>query len=316
MARKLTRAARPAAAVLNRTAMLVVALFAVMLAMALLPGNGVRALLGRDATEDQVRLREQELGLDRPVVVRFWEWLSGLVRGDFGTTLRGEPVSDLLAAKVPNTLILTGAALLVTVVAATLLAVYWTSGDRPVFGRIASVGSIVVIALPEFVVATVAVLVFALALDVLPAVTVQDSSGAPRDPSMYILPVIALALPQIGWNTRVFVAAIREARAVPYVHSAELDGVGEAALFLRYIAPRALPTMIASLATTVGMIVGGSVVVESLFNFPGVGAVVAGSVSTRDVNVVAAVVACTGVVILLMLLVADATRAWAKARAE
>ncbi|MFN3006380.1 ABC transporter permease [Mycolicibacterium wolinskyi] len=316
MARNLARAARPAAALLNRTAMLVVALFAVMLAMALLPGNGVRALLGRDATETQVRAREAELGLDRPVVVRFWEWLSGLVRGDFGTTLRGEPVGDLLAAKVPNSLVLTGVALLVTVVVATLLAVYWTSGERPVFRRIASVGTIVVIALPEFVVATIAILVFALALDVLPAATVQDSAGAPRDPSMYILPVIALALPQIGWNTRVFVAAIREARSLPYVHAAELDGVGEAALFVRYIAPRALPTMIASLATTVGMIVGGSVVVESLFNFPGVGAVVAGSVNTRDVNVVAAVVACTGVVILLMLLLADATRAWAKARAE
>lgn len=294
--------------------MLVVALFAVVLAMALLPGNGVRSLLGRDATEEQVHAQERELGLDRPVVARFWEWLSGLLRGDFGTTLRGEPVGDLLAAKAPNSLLLTGAALLVTIVVATSLAVWWTSGDRPVFGRIASVTTVAVIALPEFVVATIAVLVFALALDMLPAVTVQSSTGAPRDASMYVLPVLALALPQIGWNARVFVAAIREARAVPYIRAAELDGVGETALFLRYIAPRALPTMIASLATTVGMLVGGAVVVESLFNFPGFGAVVAGSVGTRDVNVVAAVVACTGVVILSMLLVADAVRAWAKAR--
>ncbi|WP_286211950.1 ABC transporter permease [Mycolicibacterium mageritense] len=314
MDRIVKRGGRMAADLLNRVAMLLVVLFGVTAAMALLPGNGVRAVLGRDATEAEVHARTQELGLDRAVPFRFWEWLSGLAQGDFGTTLRGEPVGALLAAKLPNSLILMGVSMLVTVVGASALAVWWSSGGPPGVQRVLSVATIVVIALPEFVVATLAILVFALVLDVLPAVTVQDSFGAPRNASMYVLPVVALALPQIAWNARVFVAAIDEARATPHVHAAEVDGVGETALFLRYIVPRALPTMIASLATTVGMIVGGSVVVESLFNFPGVGAVLAGSVGTRDVNVVAAVVAGTGVVILVLLFVADVVRDWSRAR--
>lgn len=292
--------------------MLVVALLAVVAAMALLPGNGVRALLGRDASASEITAYVTERGLDRPVLERFSAWFGGLVRGDFGQTLRGESVNALLATRVPNTLALAVPALLLTFVLSIGLAVWWTSGDRPLVGRIASVGTTVVIALPEFVVATLAVLVFALTLDVLPAVTMQDADGRPASLSMYILPIASLAVPQIAWNSRVFAAALREARSLPYVRAAEIDGVGETTLFLRYILRRTLPTMIASLATTVGMIVGGSVVVESLFNYPGVGALVAASVGSRDVNVVAAVVASTGVVIVTMLLVADAVRAWTR----
>lgn len=306
---------RVAAGTVSRLAMLLVALFAVVVAMALLPGNGVRALLGRDATEADVSAHVHRLGLDRPLTDRFAEWFGGLLRADFGQTLRGESVNALLANRLPNTLALAVPALVLTFVVSALVAVWWSSGRRPAFGKFASVATIVVIALPEFVVATLAVLVFALTLDVLPAVTMQNSAGAPQNLSMYVLPILSLAVPQIGWNTRVFAAAIQEARALPYIHAAELDGVGETALFVRYILPRAAPTMVASLATSVGMVVGGAVVVESLFNFPGVGALVAASVGTRDINVVAAVVACTGVVILLLLLAADGLRSWTRLRA-
>lgn len=315
MDRLLTRAVHVAGVLVSRVVMLIAALFAVVSGISLLPGNGVRALLGRDASAASVTERERELGLDQPIPVRFWDWLIELLQGNFGTTLRGEPIGELLAAKLPNTLVLTGAALLVTVAASTALALWWTSSPRWQIRRAVSVGTIVVAALPEFVVAALAVLIFSLTLDVLPAVTVQNAAGAPHHPTMYVLPVIALALPQIGWNTRVFAATIREVRALPFVHAAVVEGIRESTLFFRYIAPRTLPTMVASLATTVGMIVGGSVVVESVFNFPGVGALVAGSVAARDVNVVAAAVACTGVVILALLLVADAVRAWSRARA-
>lgn len=307
-------ALRVATGTLSRLAMLLVALFAVVVAMALLPGNGVRALLGRDATEADVAAHIHRLGLDRPLVDRFTEWLGGLLRADFGQTLRGESVNALLTNRLPNTLALAIPALVLTFVVSSLVAMWLTGNRRPACGRVASVATIVVIALPEFVVATLAVLVLALTLDALPAVTMQNASGAPQNLSMYVLPVLSLSIPQIGWNTRVFAAAIREARSLPYVHAAELDGVGEATLFVRYVLPRAAPTMIASLATSVGMVVGGAVVVESLFNFPGVGALVAASVGNRDINVVAAVVACTGAVILVMLLAADGVRSWTRAR--
>jgi peptide/nickel transport system permease protein len=311
----LNPAVRVARVLVGRVVMLIAALFVVVWGISLLPGNGVRALLGRDASAAAVTAREHELGLDQPIPMRFWDWLTELLRGNFGTTLRGEPIGAVLAAKLPNTLVLTGGALLITVVTSTALALWWTSNPRRQVRRAVSVGTIVIAALPEFVVAALTVLIFALTLDVLPAVTVQNAAGAPRDSTMYVLPVIALALPQIGWNTRVFAANIREARALPFVRAATVEGIRESTLFFRYIAPRTLPTMVASLATTVGMIVGGSVVVESVFNFPGVGAVVAGSVAARDVNMVAAVVACTGVVILALLLLADAARAWSRARA-
>ncbi|RJO75876.1 ABC transporter permease [Nocardia panacis] len=295
---------------IRRIGLLIALLATVFLVVDLLPGNTARAILGRDATPEQIAAKERELGLDRPVAARFWHWISGVATGDFGHTARGRSINELLAAKFPPTLLLGGLALAVTVLASLGLGAWWAARGGSALGRILQPATTVAVAIPEFVLATLLILVFALGLGWLPAVTITGRSGFPVHPEMVVLPVLALALPQIGWNTRVVRAALADAARAPHVESAALDGLSTRVVLLRHVLPFALPTIVASYATTVGVLLGGSLVVETLFNYPGLGAVLAGSVADRDTSVVAAVVAVSGTVIMVMLALADGIRAW------
>ncbi|MEV5834003.1 ABC transporter permease [Nocardia sp. NPDC052112] len=295
---------------IRRVVLLVALLATVFAAVDLLPGNAARVVLGRDATADQVAAKEHELGLDHPLPVRFLEWISGVATGDFGRTARGRSINELLADKFPPTLLLGGLAFLVTVVASLLLGGWW-AGRRGLASRFLQPTTAAATAIPEFVIATLLILVFSLALGWLPAVTITGRSGFPAAPDMLVLPVLALAIPQIGWNTRVVRAALLDSARSPHVESAVLDGLSTILVLIRHVLPFALPTIVASFATTVGMLLGGALVVETIFNYPGLGAVLAGSVADRDTSLIAAVVALTGVVIMAMLALADGIRAWA-----
>ncbi|BDT95846.1 ABC transporter permease [Nocardia sputorum] len=295
---------------LRRVILLVTLLACVFVAVDLLPGSTAHAVLGREAAPEQIAAKERELGLDRPLAVRFWQWISGVATGDFGRTARGRPVNDLLVEKFPPTLLLGGLALAVTVLASLALGAWWATRPGSVAARVLQPTTTTAVAVPEFVIATVLILVFALALGWLPAVTITGRSGMPAGPEMLVLPVFALALPQIGWNTRVVRAALSDAALAPHVESAVLDGLSSRTVLVRHVLPFALPTIVASFATTVGMLLGGALVVETVFNYPGLGAVLAGSVADRDTSVVAAVVALSGVVIMVVLAVADGIRTW------
>jgi peptide/nickel transport system permease protein len=280
-------------------------------AVDLLPGSTARAVLGRDATADRMAAKEHELGLDRPLPVRFFDWISGVATGDFGTTARGRSINELLADKFPPTLLLGGIAFVVTVIGSLLLGSWWAARQGSRWTWPLQPATTSAAAIPEFVLATLLILVFSLGAGWLPAVTITGRSGFPTSPDMLILPVLALAIPQIGWNTRVVRAALLDAGRAPHVESAVLDGLSTTAVLTRHTLPFALPTIVASFATTVGMLLGGALVVETIFNYPGLGAVLAGSVADRDTSLIAAVVALTGVVIMVMLAVADGIRAWA-----
>lgn len=301
---------RVTAVIAQRVLLLLLVLALVFVAVDLLPGSAVKSALGRDATADQIAAREQALGLDRALPVRFAIWLKGLLTGDLGTTVRGTPITDILSAKFPNTLLLGGLALVVTIAAAIVGGAVWAMRPRGVAARVLSPATTMVIAVPEFVIATLLVFALSLGTGWFPAVTITNTAGAPADASMLVLPVLALAIPQSGWNIRVARAALDEASLAPHVHAAELDGLPRRHILLRHILPIALPTIATSLATSVGMLLGGALVVETIFNYPGIGSVLAGSVADRDAALVASVVALTGTAITLVLLAADLLRAW------
>ncbi|MEU7631418.1 ABC transporter permease [Nocardia sp. NPDC049220] len=295
---------------LRRAALLIMLLAAVFVAVDLLPGDTARAVLGREAAPEQIAAKEHELGLDRALPMRFWRWIAGVATGDFGRTARGRPVDELLVDKFPPTLLLGGIALVLTVIVSVPLGTWWAARQGAASTRLLQPATTMAVAIPEFVLATVLILVFALGLGWLPAVTITGRAGFPTGPDMLVLPVLALAMPQIGWNTRVVRAALADAAQAPHVETAVLDGLSARVVLARHVLPFALPTIVTSFATTVGMLLGGSLVVETVFNYPGLGAVLAGSVADRDTSVVAAVVTLSGVIILGMLAVADGIRAW------
>ncbi|MEU7179676.1 MULTISPECIES: ABC transporter permease [Streptomyces] len=304
-----TLAARVAAVLAKRLVMLLVLLAVVFAAIELLPGDAASATSERGEGTAGLAARRHLLGLDRPVWERFRDWITALPTGDLGTSARGQHVTDLLAAPLPNTLLLGGTAFVLTVLGALALGIWAAARPRGAVDRIVDLTSTAAFALPEFVVSIGLLLVLSLWTGWLPAATVTGADGAPATWTMLVMPVLALAVPQTGWNTRIVRAALADQAAAPHVEAARLDGLSTSRVLLRHALPGAWPAIATGVATSTGMLLGGAVVVETLFNYPGIGTVLAGAVADRDTPVIAGVVACAAAVITVVLLLADLVRA-------
>lgn len=300
--------------VASKVALLVVLLATVFVVVDLLPGDAARATVDRGAGTADVAARRAQLGLDAPVLERFARWMLALPSGDFGVTARGEAVSGVVWRYLPNTLLLGVIALVVTVMFALGLGLLAAARPGGALDRVVSWSSTLALAIPEFVVASVLVLVLALWAGWLPAVTITTFTGGVATAGSMVIPVLALAIPQIGWNTRVIRAALADESRAPHVEAAVLDGLPTRTVLTRHVLPGALPAIAAGVATSTGMLLGGAVVVETTLNYPGIGTVLSGAVLDRDTPLVAAVVATTGAVILCVLVTADLIRAWAARR--
>ncbi|MEV5595444.1 ABC transporter permease [Streptomyces sp. NPDC052496] len=302
-------AARMAAVLAKRLLMLVVLLALVFAAIELLPGDAATATSERGESAADLAARRHLLGLDRPVWERFGDWITALPTGDLGTSARGERVGDLLAAPLPNTVLLGSTAFVLTVLGALALGLGAAARPKGLVDRVVDLTSTAAFALPEFVVAVGLLLVLSLWTGRLPATTVTGADGAPADWTMLVMPVLALTVPQTGWNTRIVRGALADQAATPHVEAARLDGLPTRQVLLRHALPGAWPAIATGVATSTGMLLGGTVVVETLFNYPGIGTVLAGAVADRDTPVVAAVVACSAALITVVLLLADLVRA-------
>ena len=299
------------AGLITRRAGLLFALLAIVfIAVEILPGDAASSTVDRGASAAAVAARRAELGLDQPVAVRFLRWMLALPTGDLGVSARGEQVSGIVVRHFPNTLLLAGLAMVVTILMAITLGGIAAIRPGSRLDRLISTSATMVIALPEFVVAGLLVLVFALWFRLLPAVTVTSFDGGIA-PEMLVMPVLALAVPQIGWNSRIVRGALLDEARAPHVESAVIDGLPTHQVMLRHVLPGALPTIAAGAATSVGVLLGGAVVVETIFNYPGIGSILAGAVGDRDAPLVAAVVAAAGTAIAVVLLASDLVRAWA-----
>ncbi len=293
---------------LNRAVLLAVLLALVFGTVELLPGDAATATSERGESAADLAERRELLGLDRPVLERFWDWMTGLPTGDLGTSARGEKVTDLLSSAFPNTLLLGGIALLLTALVSLALGCWAALRPGGRLDRAVSGTATAVLALPEFVVAVALVLVLSLWTGWLPAVTLTGADGSPASWDMLVLPALALTIPQAGWNIRIVRAALADEARAPHVETAVLDGLPPHRVLTHHVLPGALPAIAAGLATSTGMLLGGAVVVETIFNYPGIGSVLASAVSDRDSPVIAGVTALSGAVITGVLLLADLVR--------
>ncbi|MFJ8133305.1 ABC transporter permease [Streptomyces hydrogenans] len=307
-----TRAARLALAVAGtagrRILMLLALLALVFAAVEVLPGDAATASAERGESATDLAERRRLLGLDRPVWERFADWMAALPTGDLGTSARGQKVTELLADPLPNTLTLALTAFALTVICSLLLGCWAAARPGRPTDRLISHTSTAAFAVPEFVVSAALLVVLSLWTGWLPAVTVTGGDGRPATWTMLIMPVLALVIPQTGWNTRVVRGALADQAHAPHVEAAHLDGLPLSQVLLRHQLPGAVPAIATGLATSTGMLFGGAVVVETLFNYPGIGSVLAGAVAARDTPLIAGVVICAGAVISLVLLAADLIR--------
>ncbi|GAA4975446.1 ABC transporter permease [Streptomyces hyderabadensis] len=279
---------------------------AVFAATAVLPGDAVSAVAGVDASAAQRAEVRADLGLDRPAAERYAAWAADALRGDLGRGFVGErPVADVLATRLPNSLLLAELTLAVTAPLAALLGL-WTGMRGGGADRVVSASAQILAAVPEFVVAALLVAVLAVWLEVLPRVSVIPLGGTPLDvPHALVLPVLTLSTVGLAVATRLLRASVADTAATPYCEAARLNGVRGVRLAVRHITPNAAGPAVQALTLTTGALVGSAVVVENVFDYPGIGRELQLAVAARDVPMVQGIATALVAVMLAVLLLGD-----------
>jgi len=260
--------------------------FAAVLA---LPGDAATAILGKEATPDRVAALRDQLNLNDSVVSQYFQWLGGLLTGDLGTSAATqEPVSDLLSARVGNSVFLVLVASLVAIPLSLFIGV-WTAmhRDRPA-DHITSTATLVLAALPEFVIGIALVLLFATSVfHWLPAVSLlPPGTHAWEDPEVVVLPAATLVLAVTPYISRIMRGSMVEVLESEYVTMARLKGLPERTVIWRHAVPNAIVPAIQVTALQLAWMAGGVVVVEFVFQYPGIGAALVDAVALRDMPVV------------------------------
>ncbi|MEU3183949.1 ABC transporter permease [Streptomyces sp. NPDC006923] len=286
--------------------LLVVLSAAIFAATAVLPGDAVSAVAGVDASPAERAEVRAELGLDRPAAERYGAWVSGAVRGDLGTGFVGHrAVRDVLTTRLPNSLLLAGLTLAVTAPLAALLGL-WTGLRGGAADRWVSAAAQVAAGIPEFVLASLLITVAAVWLRLLPQVSLVPLGGTPLDvPLALVLPVLTLSAVGLAVATRLFRVSVADVAATPYGESARLNGVRGVRLAVRHILPNAAGPAVQALTLTTGALVGSAVVVESVFDYPGIGRELRLAVAARDIPMVQGIATALAAVMLVILLLGD-----------
>lgn len=279
----------------------------------LLSGDAATAVLGQTATPEAIAQVREVLDLDRPAPERYALWLWGIFHGDLGRSLTvsfgasgdsATPVWEVISQRLVNSATLAGLAAALTIPIAVLLGVLASLRPGRLVDSVISASTLSVIAVPEFVTATVLILVFAISWPVLPAVSIisGESSLGTRATAL-VLPIATLGLASIGHTARMVRGSMIEILESDYVRMARLKGVPERSVIFHHALRNALVPTIQVIALTIAWLAGGIVVVEVVFDYPGIGQGLAQAVSVRDLPVVQAltlVIAGTYVVLNLL----------------
>ncbi len=282
-------------------------------AVEVLPGNAASAVLGRNASPAAVRILSRQMGLDRPASTRYAHWLKGFVHGDLGDSAvaiaqgtNHAPIWHLISGPLKNSAILAAiAALLMIPLSVGLGALAAVRAGRPT-DHLISLGSLAAVSMPEFVVGSLLVAVFFVGLHLLPPVAIVPPGGDPLShPKQLVLPVVTLLFASMAAGIRMVRAGTFEVLQTEYVQTARLNGLPERRVIMRYALRNALAPSVQVLAQNLQYLVGGVIVVEAVFAYPGIGSQLVNAVQNRDVTVVQSVAMLIAVVYVLINLVAD-----------
>ena len=282
---------------------LLIVSFAVFFATSMLPGDTASILLGQAATPEAVAGLRKAMHLDEPAILRFLEWLLGLIRGDLGTSYANNmPVAELIGRRLVATLELAAITTLVSVPLALLLGITSAMLRGSYYDRIVTIISIGVISVPEFMVATLAVLLFAVYLRWLPALSSISEAHTVFDlVKIYAMPVITLTFVISAQMIRMTRAALIETLKTPYVEMALLKGASRGRMVFRHALPNALGPIVNAVALSLSYLVGGVIIVETIFNYPGIAKLMVDAVATRDLPLIqsCAMIFCLGYLMLI-----------------
>ncbi|MFC9998201.1 ABC transporter permease [Nocardia sp. NPDC127526] len=295
-------------------AVLFAASILIFLLLRLVPGDPATTLAGPDATPETIAAIRHQLGLDASIPAQYLTWLQGVLTGDLGRSyVIGGQIADLIGRGLTNTLVLTASALLLAVAVSLLVSVASVLWDKRWLNAIVAAANTVAVSLPVFVTGVLLVLVFAVAIPILPAGGVPpDGFIAHPDIAVQylLLPSICLALPVTAALTRFLTESLRTELRKPYVLTARALGISHREIVTRGALRNALPTMLTVVGIQTGQLLGGAVLVEAAFAWPGIGQLIEQGINRRDYPVVQALLLFSVAVFVAIQLTTDIVHAY------
>ncbi len=286
---------------------LLIVSFVVFGATLLLPGDVAEILLGQAATPEAVAGLREAMHLDSPALIRYGQWLLGMVQGDFGISYANNmPIGDMIGARLANTLRLAAVTTAIAVPLALFLGITMAVYKGSLYDRAVTTTVVSVISVPEFMIATFAVLVFAVWLRWLPALSLaNDVSSFGQLLKVFAMPVITLTCVISAQMIRMTRAAVIESLKMPYVEMALLKGASRSRMVMRHALPNAIGPIANAVALSLSYLLGGVIIVETIFNYPGIAKLMVDAVATRDLPLIqsCAMIFCFG--FLLLITIAD-----------
>ena len=273
----------------------------------MLPGDAAQEILGQSATPQQVEALRHEMGLDRPAVMRYFDWLGSLIAGDPGMSyVANMPVSEIIADRLPKTLKLAGITAVVSVAIALTIGVVSAINRGGRTDRILNVVTLSLVATPEFLVATLGVLLFSVSLLWLPSIALVKADASWGEVLRSLaLPIMSLTSVVVAQMARMTRAAVADQLDRPYVEMARLKGVPFRRIVLFHVMPNAIGPVVNAVALSLSYLFGGALIVETIFNYPGLASLMVNAVTSRDMPLLqsCAMIFCGAY--LAMVLVAD-----------
>ncbi|HRW04371.1 MAG TPA: ABC transporter permease [Caldilineaceae bacterium] len=273
----------------------------------LLPGDAATAYLGRNATPEGLERVRITLGLDRPAPERFLRWAGGMLRGDLGVSLaRQEPINSFLWLRLRNSLLLGITAALVGFPLAIGLGIIAGLTRDRLPDLLLSTVSLIGMSLPEFVTATLLIYLFSIQWRIFPAVTLVNPDAPLLEmlPNI-VLPILTLIILLTAYILRVVRTSIIEVMRSDYIRTARSKGMASLGVIVRHALPNALLPTLTIAALTIAWLIGGLFVIETVFNYPGVGTLLLTAIHDRDLPLVQSIAVVMAVIYVLANLLAD-----------
>jgi len=271
----------------------------------ILPGDAAQQILGQFAMPEQVAALRANLGLDQPPLIRYLNWLFNLLTGDLGQSFANDmPVSQLIDGRLKNTLMLAAATTTVSVPIALFLGITAAIYRNSWLDKLLNTTTLALVAVPEFLVATIAVLIFAVKLGWFAAISYGGAGDGFLDfMRSYTLPVMTLCFVITAQMARMTRAAMDDELNSSYAEMAYLKGLSTIRIALFHALPNAVGPIANAVALSLSYLFGGVVIVEAIFNFPGVAGLMVDAVTNRDIALIQActMIFCTGYLVLILI---------------
>jgi peptide/nickel transport system permease protein len=261
----------------------------------LLPGDVARLILGREAPQEALENLRAQLGLNDPVPMQYWNWLTGFVSGDWGRsfTSGSPPIRPLVMERLGNSLRLAALALIFSVPLSIVLGAVAALREQSPLDSVISLATLAVVGLPEFVTGLALINIFALGLGWFPASASASAESLGDLLRQLTLPAITASFVLIAYIVRLTRAGVIEELKKPYVRTATLKGLSRGEVLTRHVLGNALLPTITVIAISFGWLIGGLVVIENVFSYPGLGRLMTTAIERKDIPLMQAVVMVT-----------------------